>query len=363
MPADARKRFLRLGRTAQSLRPPCRSVGAAHILLAFRAVGEPGTAFRAGVAAACVAALAAVQLPAASGARPSSELRKRAEELRDENAALAGHARAAWLSSVSLSTRLEQTRAGLARLQSRTHSIAEQRAEADQSLRLARRTLAVSQQRLADRLRILYEQGGPDSMAVLVGARSLDEAITGLEHIRHVARQDKLVIEQAKAARARLIVATRNLAAREAQARRAEAATAATLTALEAARREQAARLASFRAEQSSNSTAISSLESRARELAAAQAGSAQSGRTLTVTATGYTLRGRTSTGVAVGYGIVAVDSSVIPLGTKMTIPGYGEGVAADTGGSVVGARIDLWFPTRGEALAWGTRTVSITLH
>ena len=304
-----------------------------------------------------------MQLPAASGAGSSSELRKRAEALRDENAALAGHARAAWLSSVSLSTRLEHTRAGLVRLQSRTQSIAEQRAEADQSLRLARRTLAVSQQRLADRVRILYEQGDSDSMAVLVGARSLDEMITGLEHIRLVARQDKLVIEQAKAARARLVVATRHLAAREAQARRAEAATAATLTALEAARREQAAQLTSFRAEQSSNSTAISSLESEARELAAAQAGSAQSGRTLTVTATGYTLRGRTSTGVSVGYGIVAVDSSVIPLGTKMTIPGYGEGVAADTGGAVVGARIDVWFPTRAEALAWGTRTVSITLH
>jgi peptidoglycan DL-endopeptidase CwlO len=321
-------------------------------------VGEPGTAFRAGVAAACVAALAAVQLPAAGGAGPSSDLRKRAQALRDENAALAGHARAAWLSSVSLGTRLEQTRAGLVRLQSRTQSIAEQRAEADQSLRLARRTLAVSQQRLADRVRILYEQGDADSMAVLVGARSLDEAITGLEHIRLVARQDKLVIERAKIARARLIVATRQLAAREAQARRAEAATAATLTALEAARREQAARLASFRAEQSSNSNAISSLESQARELAAAQ-----TGRTLTVTATGYTLRGRTSTGVSVGYGIVAVDTSVIPLGTKMTIPGYGEGVAADTGGAVVGARVDLWFPTRAEALAWGTRTVSITLH
>jgi 3D (Asp-Asp-Asp) domain-containing protein len=326
-------------------------------------VGEPGTAFRAGVAAACVVTLAAVQLPAAGGAGSSSELLERAQALRDENAALAGNARAAWLSSVSLGTRLEQTRAGLVRLQSRTRSIAEQRAEADESLRLARRTLAVSQKRLADRLRILYEQGDADSMAVLVGARSLDEAITGLDHIRRVARQDKLVIEQAKTARARLIVATRRLAAREAQARRSEAATAATLAALEAARQEQAARLASFRAGQTSNSTAISSLESRARELAAAQTGSALSGSTLTVTATGYTLRGRTSTGVSVGYGIVAVDPSLIPLGAKMTIPGYGEGVAADTGGAVVGARIDLWFPTRAEALAWGTRTVSITLH
>ena len=81
------------------------------------------------------------------------------------------------------------------------------------------------------------------------------------------------------------------------------------------------------------------------------------------MTATGYSLKGRTATGVSVGYGIVAVDPGVIPLGTKMTIPGYGQGVAADTGGAVVGARIDLWFPTRAEALAWGTRTVSISLH
>ena len=83
----------------------------------------------------------------------------------------------------------------------------------------------------------------------------------------------------------------------------------------------------------------------------------------MTVSATGYSLRGRTATGIPVGWGVVAVDPSVIPLGTHITIAGYGEGVAADTGGAVVGARIDLWFPTRAEALAWGSRTVTVTLH
>jgi 3D (Asp-Asp-Asp) domain-containing protein len=335
-------------------------------LLACAAVGEPGTAVRAGIVVACAALLAALQLPAASGAGSSSELRQRAQSLRDENAALAGRARGAWLSSVSLGTRLEETRAGLARLQARTRSIAAEHAEADASLRLARRTLTVSQQRLARRVRLLYQQGDiDDPMAVLVGAKSIEEALNGLESIHRIERQDRIVIEQAEAARARLIVATKRLAVQEARARRAEAATAATLAALEAARREQAAQLASFRAEQGSNSAAISSLEAKARELAAAPAptqGVSRAG-TITVTATGYALTGRTSTGVSVGYGIVAVDPSVIPLGTRMTIPGYGEGVAADTGGSVVGARIDLWFPTQAEALAWGTRTVSITLH
>ena len=46
-----------------------------------------------------------------------------------------------------------------------------------------------------------------------------------------------------------------------------------------------------------------------------------------------------------------------------MTIPGYGEGVAADTGSGVQGATIDLWFPTTAQALAWGRRVVTITLH
>jgi hypothetical protein len=124
-------------------------------LLAFAAVGEPGTAVRAGIAAACVALLAALQLPAASGAGSSSELRQRAQSLRDKNAGLAGQAQAAWLSSVSLGTRLEETRAGLVRLQARTRSIAAERAEADESLRLARRTLTISQHRLARRVRLL----------------------------------------------------------------------------------------------------------------------------------------------------------------------------------------------------------------
>jgi len=81
------------------------------------------------------------------------------------------------------------------------------------------------------------------------------------------------------------------------------------------------------------------------------------------VSSTGYALTGITATGVPVGWGVVAVDPAVIPLGTRLTIPGYGEGVAADTGGAVRGAVIDLWFPSIAQARAWGRRTVTVTLH
>ena len=331
-------------------------------------MGEPCTALRAGLAAICVAVLATLLLPAANGADSPSKLRERAQTLRAQNGSLSTQAEAAWLSSASLGTRLEQTRAALVRLHARTQAIAGERAEAEESLRLARRTIAVSQERLADRLRVLYEQEDADPMAVLVGAESLDDAISGLENLHRVAVQYRVVIEQAEAERARLVRATRRLAEQEAQARQTEAATAATVAALDAARRERESLVASLTAKRNSNARTLSSLGS---QLAAGQAqrpttelsGAVAGTNSMTVTATGYSLTGKTATGVPVGYGIVAVDPAVIPLGTHMTVPGYGEGVAADTGGSVGGSRIDLWFPTRAEALAWGTRTVTITLH
>jgi 3D (Asp-Asp-Asp) domain-containing protein len=213
----------------------------------------------------------------------------------------------------------------------------------------------------------MYEQGDTDPMAVLVGATSVDDAINRIESVHRMAGQDHAVIREAKAAKTRLVAATRRLATQEARARETEAATAATVAALDAARHEQEAAYVSLRSEQRSNSSRISSLDAQARQLASVPVDQGQApsagGRTLTVLATGYSLGGHTSTGVPVGYGIVAVDPSVIPLGTHITIPGYGDGVAADTGGAIAGARIDLWFPTRAEALAWGSRTVTATLH
>jgi 3D (Asp-Asp-Asp) domain-containing protein/peptidoglycan hydrolase CwlO-like protein len=87
-----------------------------------------------------------------------------------------------------------------------------------------------------------------------------------------------------------------------------------------------------------------------------------QPGEAMSVLVTGYCLKGTTATGLPVGPGVVAVDPTVIPLGTMMTIPGYGEGVAADTGGAIKGARIDVWFASCTAARDF-TRTVTITFH
>ena len=53
---------------------------------------------------------------------------------------------------------------------------------------------------------------------------------------------------------------------------------------------------------------------------------------------------GLTRTGMQAGYGIVAVDPKVIPLLTKLYVPGYGQAIAGDTGGGVLGKHIDLGY-------------------
>jgi 3D (Asp-Asp-Asp) domain-containing protein len=68
---------------------------------------------------------------------------------------------------------------------------------------------------------------------------------------------------------------------------------------------------------------------------------------------------GITSTGVPVTRGIVAVDPTVIPYGTRMFIPGYGFAVAADCGGGVKGNMIDLGYPD-GVAVDWVSHWVDI---
>jgi 3D (Asp-Asp-Asp) domain-containing protein len=65
---------------------------------------------------------------------------------------------------------------------------------------------------------------------------------------------------------------------------------------------------------------------------------------------------GTTRTGSRARFGIVAVDPSVIPLGTRVYVEGYGPGLAADVGGAIKGRRMDLCFNTSSEARDWGRR-------
>jgi 3D (Asp-Asp-Asp) domain-containing protein len=79
-------------------------------------------------------------------------------------------------------------------------------------------------------------------------------------------------------------------------------------------------------------------------------------------TASCYGCSGTTASGRPAGHGVVAVDPRVIPLGTRMYIPGYGHAVAGDTGGAIVGNRIDLGFNSTAQAFQFGRRPVTVYL-
>ncbi len=69
---------------------------------------------------------------------------------------------------------------------------------------------------------------------------------------------------------------------------------------------------------------------------------------------------GYTAMGNYLHHGLVSVDPDVIPLGTQLYIEGYGYAIADDTGGAIVGNRIDLGMDSRAEALEFGRQDVVV---
>jgi cystine transport system substrate-binding protein len=304
-----------------------------------------------------------------------------AGSLRQHQKGLAARSQTALVSLYALDSRLARARSELAGVRSRAQGLKLEREQVRQEIEVVAGNLKASQRLLGDRLRALYEEGEPDAIAILLGATSLDDAVTRLDELERSARQGAQAARDSQDGQAKLQGLAVELAARIQEVQALEARAARTTTVLESARANRVSYLKALARQQRLTARQIAALDSRARKVvakaqvvqsqaastpaaaAASTASVVDGARTLTVTSTGYSMPGRTATGLPVGPGIVAVDPAVIPLGTRLSIPGYGEGVAADTGGSVQGLTIDLWFPTLAEALAWGRRTVTITLH
>ena len=347
-----------------------------------------GSARIAGISASLV--LLAVSAAAAAGPGQSTAT------LRSQAGILNAREHHALLDLYALDSRYRQAQSQLASLESRAASLRAQQQQLTQQISATRHTLQASQQRLGDHLRSLYEQGDVNTLAIVLGAQSLDDAVTQIDDLSRAADMTQQVVDVTSAAQERLAIARSTLAQRRADLSAALVAARRTTEELAAARGSRVAFIARLRSEQRLKTQQIDALELAARQVEAksaalqaaadtaaatpapvpptesatvpaappaAAAPAETGGRTLTVSSTGYALPGHTATGIPVGWGVVAVDPALIPLGSRMTIPGYGQGVAADTGGAVRGATIDLWFPTLAQARAWGRRTITITIH
>ncbi len=289
---------------------------------------------------------------------------------------------------------LARAQDSLARLEGRSTELARAEQGARRTTEVVRRSLAASQQRVAALLRDLYIQGEPDPIAVIFGATSLDEAVAGIEGLsRATALNERLGVEAEQRTR-RLARLRADLAAQRERlnAARDEARRGAARLATAVA--GQRATIATLRRRQSLTAQRLASLQVRAREAeqrsagitqavarstdappqattdttadapaTAAPPGTAGGARSFVADAVAYHLPGKTASGLPVGVGVIAVDPTVIPLGTRVFIPGYGSAVAADVGTAVKGNIIDLWMPSTAQARAWGRRTVTITIY
>ncbi len=324
-------------------------------------------------------------MPVAVGADETT-LRSKAERLRGLARSVDADRQSALLQLYALESELESARAAAAALAARRADVERQHASVRGRLAVARRASELSTLRLEELLRRLYEQRAIDPLEVLLGSRSLEEALSDLEGLDRAAAEQSRILDRSRATRARLTRLNRQLTARAAELTSLTEAAEARAGELAAHAAAKANYVATLQRRQDLTAQQVSSLEAAAsaaqQQAATLQTSTATAPRllaeptasaiepilnadstlTLTVSAIGYSLPGETAAGLPVGHGIVAVDPSVIPLGTPLYVPGYGHAVAADTGGAIRGAVIDLWFATVAEAHAWGRRTVTITI-
>ena len=276
----------------------------------------------------------------------------------------------ALLGLYALDSQLHAWRSRVASLEAEAATLQKKRSALRQELDAARTSLKTGQHQLALELRALYERGNVDPVAVMLGATSLTKGLRRLEALSHVAEQSRQIVEVTAAAHLRLLDSQARLAAEGRRLAHSLATAQQGEQRLAAAAAARLAYVSSLRAKERLQETQVRTVEAAAQ---AAQRKSQQlqgpapappsSGtRQLVVSATCYILPGRTATGMPVGRGVVAVDPSVIPLGSRLYVPGYGNGVAADIGGGIRGNTIDLWYPTYAECAAWGRRTVTITI-
>jgi 3D (Asp-Asp-Asp) domain-containing protein len=275
----------------------------------------------------------------------------------------------ALLGLYALDSQLQAWRTRIASLERTASALRQHRATLLQELGAARTSLATGQQRLALDLRALYERGNVDPVAVVLGAKSLSKGLRQLDDLSHVTDQSRQIVSATASARLRLLRSQRRLAAQQRRLARSLAAAWQAEQRVAEAAAARRAYVSSLQKQEGMRAGQVRNVEAAAhaatqksKHLQHAASPPPAGKRRLTVSATCYDLPGTTATGMPVGPGVVAVDPSVIPLGTRMYIPGYGKGVAADVGGGIKGAIIDLWMRPS-QCASWGRRTVTITIY
>ena len=240
------------------------------------------------------------------------------------------------------------------------------------------------QDALEKRLRGTYKSNDVGYLDVVMGAGDFSDFLNRVDMINYIADEDRQLISSFQDAKhgveekiASLSDKQNELAGTIDQLNAAQSNLVAakshqqeTVNSLKSRKLANDGQLAQAQAEASAIEARMNQIQQQAMAAPAPEDGDggydspppATGGSSYSMTATAYCLGGTTATGMRVGRGVIAVDPRVIPLGTRVHVSGYGDAIAADTGGAIQGNRIDVWLPC-GEAYAWGVRSVTVTVY
>lgn len=275
-----------------------------------------------------------------------------------------------------MNTEVQRQDDEIAAVRERNAEITAAIAAQEQNLAELQQQLTERQGNLEKRLTSSYKSDDMGYLEVVMGAGDFSDFLNRVDMINKIAGEDQKLIDNYKHTQQTIEDELTSLAAKRDELASLESDLTAAEQALLDAQAEQGAYVSSLESQMAANASQLAELQAEAAQIEAnmdsiqSQSDSSggnnnpppAGGTTFSVTATAYCLTGRTATGMYAGPGIIAVDPGVIPLGSQVYVSGYGNAIAADTGGAIRGNKIDVWLPCS-DAYIWGVRTVNITIY
>ncbi|MCL5985154.1 MAG: 3D domain-containing protein [Actinobacteria bacterium] len=218
---------------------------------------------------------------------------------------------------------------------------------------------------LNDRAVSIYKHGQASELMILFSSENVNELLSNAEFFQILMEQDAELVTALKEQKAAYEKANKNLRALKEELERSLAEVEQKQERLDKEYAEKKELLATIKIEKADLIEQAKAIRDRMTQIQ--KESNLILVDELDMVATAYYAGGGgingdgiTATGLRATYGIAAVDPKVIPLGTKLFIPGYGPALAADTGGWIKGNRIDLVFNSLEESYRWGRRSVKV---
>jgi 3D (Asp-Asp-Asp) domain-containing protein/peptidoglycan hydrolase CwlO-like protein len=226
--------------------------------------------------------------------------------------------------------------------------------------------LSIKKDELKGRVIYTYKYGNDNVVKMMVSARDINEFVTSLYILKNIMKRDAELITEIRLDKEFYDRVLRKSEEKKRQLETTQKDQQDEQKKLEVTLQKGNTLLEKVKGERSSVQKTLADIRARIAELQ--PQGIALAGE-WKVVATAYYAGGgglngdgTTATGLRARKGIIAVDPRLIPLGTKLYIEGYGQALAADTGGRIKGDRVDLCFDSLDECYRYGRRKIYVYL-